>query len=404
MKPVISSIVALTIAIAPLTSLAGEKSTHEKPTLTKVVKSAKDDKAAKQKTGKVQAKTKPVHHAHGVLVGSAGHAEPKAENTITRASLTTKGSKTAQRRSSEVSHHNVVAELPRLPDPNASKASASKSNNEKGVHRAATTKKSDPDDGRLERDEDLADLVARIAGHRSGAAAIGANVRLVSHKSVCMKDKVQMIRGPEIDSFELATCDGSVAPLAVERLSIVVRPGSAARPTTSAAELAKKKGPELAPGIRRVDARLALRLQSIVDHFAKPHEVAKLNVISGYRPTSVGSMHASGRAIDFRFEGVPNEEVVAFCKTLADTGCGYYPNSSFVHVDVRDPGKGHVTWIDVSGPGESPRYVDSWPPPNPAGSDGVENATATEPVAPSTDSGAASGPVIDELPSTPEKP
>jgi hypothetical protein len=62
-------------------------------------------------------------------------------------------------------------------------------------------------------------------------------------------------------------------------------------------------------------------------------------------------------------EGARNEAVVDFCKTLADTGCGYYPNSSFVHVDVRQPGTGHVTWIDASGPGEAPHYVSSWPPP-----------------------------------------
>jgi hypothetical protein len=76
-------------------------------------------------------------------------------------------------------------------------------------------------------------------------------------------------------------------------------------------------------------------------------------------------MHASGRAMDFRLEGTKNEDVVAFCKTLEDTGCGYYPNSSFVHVDVRNEGAGHVSWIDASGPGETPRYVPSWPPPAP---------------------------------------
>jgi hypothetical protein len=54
-----------------------------------------------------------------------------------------------------------------------------------------------------------------------------------------------------------------------------------------------------------------------------------------------------------------------FAKTLGDTGCGFYPNSSFVHIDVRDAGAGHVTWIDASGPGETPRYVPTWPPPAP---------------------------------------
>jgi hypothetical protein len=75
-------------------------------------------------------------------------------------------------------------------------------------------------------------------------------------------------------------------------------------------------------------------------------------------------MHSSGRAVDFRMEGVKNEDVVAFCKTLGDTGCGFYPNSSFVHIDVRDPGAGHVAWIDASGPGETPRYVSQWPLPD----------------------------------------
>jgi len=126
----------------------------------------------------------------------------------------------------------------------------------------------------------------------------------------------------------------------------------------------KKQWPALAPGIARVEIRLVERLQAVIDHFGKQHGPTKLSVISGYRPTSVGSMHSSGRAIDFRMEGVKNEEVVAFCKTLGDTGCGFYPNSSFVHIDVRDPGAGHVAWIDASGPGETPRYVSQWPLPD----------------------------------------
>jgi hypothetical protein len=59
--------------------------------------------------------------------------------------------------------------------------------------------------------------------------------------------------------------------------------------------------------------------------------------------------------------GVSNEQLVAYCRNVSDTGCGYYPNSSFVHLDVRAPRTGHVYWIDASGPGESPRYVAAWP-------------------------------------------
>lgn len=175
---------------------------------------------------------------------------------------------------------------------------------------------------------------------------------------------IEVVRGPEESKFALTKCDGTPAPLAVEQLSVFARAGSAAKPTEAVSALAKSTGPQIAPGIKRVDLGLVSRLQSIVTHFAKQGTNAKISVISGYRPKSEGSYHASAKALDFRLEGVRNEEVVAFCKTLVDTGCGYYPNSSFVHVDVRPAGTGHVSWIDASGPGESPRYVASWPPPN----------------------------------------
>jgi hypothetical protein len=87
--------------------------------------------------------------------------------------------------------------------------------------------------------------------------------------------------------------------------------------------------------------------------------------VSGYRPQSAGSLHQHARALDLRVVGVSNEELVAFCRTMADTGCGYYPNSSFVHVDVRSPGVGNAFWIDASGPTEPPRYVTQWPESGP---------------------------------------
>jgi hypothetical protein len=72
-------------------------------------------------------------------------------------------------------------------------------------------------------------------------------------------------------------------------------------------------------------------------------------------------MHAAARAFDIQVHGIPNATLFEFCRKLEDVGCGYYPNSKFVHVDVRRPGTGHALWIDASGPGEPPRYVDSWP-------------------------------------------
>src|SRR5690606_9609465 len=41
------------------------------------------------------------------------------------------------------------------------------------------------------------------------------------------------------------------------------------------------------------------------------------------------------------------------------TGVGYYPNSYFVHMDVRED-RGY--WVDRSGPGEPADYG-RWPPP-----------------------------------------
>jgi hypothetical protein len=53
--------------------------------------------------------------------------------------------------------------------------------------------------------------------------------------------------------------------------------------------------------------------------------------------------------------------VFRFCRTLRDVGCGYYPNGTFVHVDVRPWGSPRVRWVDAARPGEPSRYVDGWP-------------------------------------------
>jgi hypothetical protein len=418
MKPVVSSIVALAIAIAPFAAMA---SPEHKPVAAKVTKHHSHKKVDKTtKVNKVEkgdavvrvqhsGKTilKPVlHHAHNADVGGAGHKEPKIEKNVAviPASLSTKipHGKTASHKAEA-----KPAEMPKLPNPNATKAS--KSGHEKGARKPAEKKADDggDNDGKSGRDGDFADLVARIRGKHEPKSDVEpkadpkadpkaepnepkAKSRQADgkprHASVktpaCAKDPIEIIRGPEIDKFELTKCDGTIAPLAVEHLSVAIRPGSAARPVAPLAELAKKKGAELAHGVHRVDERLAMRIQALADHFAKPGTPIKVSVVSGVRPTSIGSMHATGRAIDFRLEGTKNEDVVAFCKTLTDTGCGYYPNSSFVHLDVRDPGAGHVSWIDASGPGETPRYVTAWPPPAKASekTDQLEPANAKQPV------------------------
>jgi hypothetical protein len=173
-------------------------------------------------------------------------------------------------------------------------------------------------------------------------------------------------------SFVLTTCKGTAAPGAVDNLSILARPYDVALPSIEPVSILAKKPQkahhafatpkdEIAPGIRRVDPGLISRIQAIADKFP-----GKTNtLVSGYRPASKGSPHQAARAMDIRIDGVTNEALVAYCKTLTDTGCGYYPNSYFVHVDVRPEGAGHVSWIDTSGPGETPNYVKQWPLPLP---------------------------------------
>lgn len=103
-----------------------------------------------------------------------------------------------------------------------------------------------------------------------------------------------------------------------------------------------------------IDPRLVTLVGMVSDHFGG----RDLVVVSGFRPYSPHqytphSNHNAGRAMDFFVRGVPNEVVRDFCKTLRKAGVGYYPNSSFVHLDVRDES---AFWIDYAGPGEPPRY------------------------------------------------
>lgn len=103
-----------------------------------------------------------------------------------------------------------------------------------------------------------------------------------------------------------------------------------------------------------IDPRLLGLLGVVSDHFGS----RKIEIISGFRPYSptqhtAHSNHNIGHAVDFRVVGVPNEAVRDFCRTLHNTGCGYYPNSTFVHMDARSSPS---YWIDYSKPGEPPRY------------------------------------------------
>ncbi|WP_437925507.1 DUF882 domain-containing protein [Sorangium sp. So ce291] len=195
----------------------------------------------------------------------------------------------------------------------------------------------------------------------------------------CRRGPVQFARyGGQHDAFELVRCDGSVAPGALDRLSIMARPPDAPDPGEQLPDEPDadtwQRSLEWVPQVRIVHPRLLWLLQQIADAFPR----RGLHIFSGYRPrpprpsddgpgargkSSGGhhSQHADGRAMDILVRGVPNAALFQFCRTLDDVGCGFYPNSKFVHVDVRRPGAGRVFWIDISGPGEPSEYVDSWP-------------------------------------------
>ncbi len=99
-----------------------------------------------------------------------------------------------------------------------------------------------------------------------------------------------------------------------------------------------------------LDERLIRLLVQVSNHFGgRP-----LRIVSGYRLTSYyqDSRHRTSRAVDFSIPGVPNEVLRDYLRRLRNVGVGYYPNSTFVHLDVRGRS---AYWVDYARPGEPPR-------------------------------------------------
>jgi uncharacterized protein YcbK (DUF882 family) len=148
--------------------------------------------------------------------------------------------------------------------------------------------------------------------------------------------QVHLVRGGDHAEIQLTGRHGRLNPSALGTLSQVLR--------------FDRSGAKAA-----IDPRLATLIAMVSDHFGgRP-----IHVVSGYRPYSPtqytkDSNHNHGRAIDFYVEGVPNTVVRDFCRGFRNAGVGYYPNSTFVHLDAR---AGRVFWIDYSRPGEPPRYA-----------------------------------------------
>jgi LysM repeat protein len=99
------------------------------------------------------------------------------------------------------------------------------------------------------------------------------------------------------------------------------------------------------------DPRLIRLLGKVSDRFGS----RPIRIVSGYRTRSFfqDSRHKVSCAVDFSIPGVDNAAVRDYLRSLTDVGVGYYPNSSFVHLDVRDTS---TYWVDFAGPGEAPRH------------------------------------------------
>lgn len=99
--------------------------------------------------------------------------------------------------------------------------------------------------------------------------------------------------------------------------------------------------------------RLATLLVAVANHFPG----ATIEIVSGYRHVSRHtdrSNHTRGRAIDMRVEGVGKRRLFELLRrSFDDVGVGYYPNGSFVHLDVRDSA---TIWVDYSGSAQTPCY------------------------------------------------
>jgi len=250
---------------------------------------------------------------------------------------------------------------------------ASPARAEKPAHKADATSARDKETPKARRGKKPHTPKKTASREPTGSKSAARKAAVAAPKKRCTGVPVTIDRsGLERQTLTLVDCRERPLENAREALSVLARPWGAAKPVERSPRLqaishsahAHAAGPaagpgELAPGVRLLDRGLLHRLDAVARHFSgRP-----ISLVSGYRPQSRGSLHQAARALDLRVAGVPNEELVTFCKTLPDTGCGYYPNSSFVHVDVRSAGTGGVTWIDASGPGQAPHYVSSWPPP-----------------------------------------
>ncbi|MES1207990.1 MAG: DUF882 domain-containing protein [Pseudomonadota bacterium] len=104
------------------------------------------------------------------------------------------------------------------------------------------------------------------------------------------------------------------------------------------------------------------RLVRVLYQVGKHYPGRRVELVSGYRHPSVAknphSPHIKGLACDFRIGGVKNTDLRDYLRRdFQKVGVGYYPNSSFVHLDIRKDRS--AFWIDYSGPGERAVYSEN---------------------------------------------
>lgn len=222
---------------------------------------------------------------------------------------------------------------------------------EKKAEEARKTRDEAPKRGKAPRDEDAA---KGEAGKDAGAFK----------KRPKRPGLVQLVRGSESARIRILSTKGRLVAASLPKLSKILRFFPTGEKTS-------------------IDPRLATLLGMVSDHFGG----RTIRVVSGFRPYAPGqaterSSHNHGRAVDFAIDGVPNTVVRDFCRTFRNAGVGFYPNSSFIHLDVR---KGRAYWVDYSGPGETPQYhrprpaEESAPPPEEAGSHREAGSPETDP-------------------------
>lgn len=168
------------------------------------------------------------------------------------------------------------------------------------------------------------------AGH-STTAEIASPVEPRGHPGD--RDTIHAVRLGEDFHVRVRDAHGHVPPSALKAFERLMRQGNATH---------------------SVDPRLVTLVGIVSNHFGG----ATIDVVSGYRAYkttqyTAHSNHNLGKALDFRMAGVSDEALRDFCRTLRSAGCGYYPNDTFVHLDVRDT---KAYWVDLSHKGEAPKY------------------------------------------------